>query len=114
SQVHTTVSHLSYIPLAVFFDQAGKPKQALFDRIENGTLIEIVRPNWDLHSLIGTNLDVSHLGFLLRVKGILMFRQASSVKKKVVDIPLDVYLAHYLRSDTVKGIHLEKIFIPKQ
>lgn len=102
-------SHLNYLPLSALFDAKGKAKQALFDKIPSGSVIEIVRPNWDLTKQIGTHLDVSHMGLAIRKKGILYYREASSLDKKVEDVPMADYLAGYLDSKTVKGINIEKI-----
>ena len=95
--------------MTALFDKNGQPNQALFDRIPDGVIVEIARPDWDLRKDIGTKLDLSHMGLALRIHGDLIFRQASTVEKKVADVPLATYLARYLKSPTVKGIHLEKI-----
>ncbi len=92
-----------YIPLTTLFTK-GKPKGFLFNQIPDGSIIEIVRPNWQLKSKIGTNLNISHLGFAIRKNGQLFFREASSVEHKVIDIPLSEYLQGYLNSPTIKGI----------
>lgn len=108
-QTQTTQVKIAYIPLTAFFDNHGKPIQAMFDRIPDGSIIEIVRPNWDLRKLLGTHIVVSHLGFGLRINHVLMFREASSDDMKVEDLPLDSYLKKYLNHKTVKGIHIEQI-----
>lgn len=103
------ISRLAYVPLTALFNKDGKPKFMEFDKIPSDVVIEIVRPNWNLKNLIGTNLNVSHMGLGIRINGILYFREASSIENKVVDIPLTDYLAQYLHNATVKGIHLEAI-----
>lgn len=110
-QTKPAVSHLPYVPLTALYDANGKPNMQLFDRIPDAAIIEIVRPNWDLQKLIGTNLNISHLGLALRINGKLIYREASSIKHKVIDIPLTEYLKGYLDSKTVKGIHIEKIVL---
>lgn len=107
--VHKTKNELSYVPLTALFDKNGKPNMGLFNRIPSGVVIEIVRPNWNLHDSIGTNLNISHMGFGIRINGKLLYREASSIEHKVIDIPLPKYLSNYLTSSTVKGIHIEKI-----
>lgn len=103
------VSLLSYVPLTALYGKNGKPIMRQFDKIPSGAVIEIVRPNWVLAALIGTNLNVSHLGLGVRINHVLMFREASSIHNKVVDIPLSTYLAGYLNSATVKGINIQQI-----
>lgn len=99
-----------YIPLTKLFSN-GKPSMYLFKQIPSGSIIEIVRPNWNLKQKIGTNLNVSHLGFAIRTKQGLMFREASLLKHKVVDVPLISYLKGYLNSKTIKGINIQRVII---
>lgn len=104
-------STLSYVPLTALFDKNGQPNRALFNRIPNNSIIEIVRPNWNIKNLIGTNLDISHDGLALWINHQLLFREASTDEHKVIDIPLTEYLQKFLTSSTVKGIHIEKIVV---
>lgn len=83
-----------------------------FDQFPEVSIIEIVRPNWDLKEKIGTNLHVSHIGFGLRLpSGGLVFRHASSESKAVVAVSLQDYLESCLTSPTIKGIHLQEVKI---
>ena len=81
----------------------------LFKQIPDGAIIEIVRPNWDLTQTIGTHLDISHIGFVFWKHQALYFRQASSIYKKVVDVPFVDYLSQALKSSTIKGINIQMI-----
>lgn len=101
-----------YIPLTALFDKQGKPNQALFDQIPNGAVIEIIRPNWNLSTRIGTRLNVSHMGFVFREDGELRFRHASLLKKKVSDMSLVNYLDQARTSPTIRGINIQ-IILPK-
>lgn len=68
-------------------------------------VLNIVRPNWKLSHLIGTDLHISHQGILTKETGILYFIHASasgSVKK----VKLREYLKKYQGHKTVKGINL--------
>jgi hypothetical protein len=100
-----------YIPLTVLLNKKGEANGYLFSQIPNGSIIEIVRPNWSLKDKIGTNLNVSHLGFAFRENNQLMFRHASTTEKKVITLPLEKYLARFLSSPTVKGINIQKIIL---
>jgi len=102
-------SAMLYLPLTRLFNKSGVANKYLFKQIPNGSVIEIVRPNWQIKQRYGTNLNVSHLGLAVRKGGELIFRHASSLQHSVVDIPLAVYLSHYLTSKTLKGIAVEKI-----
>ncbi len=98
---------LSYLPLTTLFDDQKNPCEFIFNQIPHASIIEIVRPNWHTKDKIGTNLHVSHLGFLIRQSDKkLYFRHASSEQKSVVEILLVDYLKNYVESPTVKGIHL--------
>lgn len=50
----------------------------LMERIPSGAIFHVVRPNWDLRKVIGTKLDVSHMGFLIRERGVLYMIHASN------------------------------------
>ena len=106
-QLSATVSVIPYIPLSTLFDTTGKANQQLFDQIPNAAIIEIIRPNWDLSKAIGTHLNVSHLGFVIREKNKLFFREASSVKHAIIDMPLIDYLREAQKSPTIKGVNIQ-------
>ncbi len=79
-------------------------------KIPSGSIINIVRPNWDIEQYIGTNINVSHQGFAIRINGKVFFRHASSKAGKVSDILLKDYLKPYLNHKTVKGINILKLY----
>lgn len=106
--LETTNSKLPYVPLTALFPD-NKPNEFILSQIPNGSIIEIVRPNWELRQQIGTNMDISHLGFAIWKDKILYFRQASSHYGKVVDVPMIAYLHDTLSSPTIKGIHIEVV-----
>ncbi len=108
----TSVS-IPYIPLTALFDKEGQPNQSIFNQIPDGSIIEIVRPNWDLKKSIGTCLNVSHLGFAIRENNQLLFREASSTQKHTIDIPLTTYLSNARSSPTIKGINVQ-IVLPQK
>ncbi|STX44101.1 Protein of uncharacterised function (DUF1460) [Legionella donaldsonii] len=113
SKLPKTNAQLPYIPLTSLFNAKGEPNQYLFAQIPDGAIVEIVRPNWNLREQIGTNLNVSHLGFVFWKNGVATFRQASSIYNKVVDVPLIDYLKEaYENSPTIKGINVQ-IVVPK-
>lgn len=107
SQVQQEKSVILYLPLTLLFDAQKKPRLEIFKQIQSPSIIEIVRPNWDLRKIIGTHLNVSHMGFAVQTDKGLMYREASSVDHKVTDVPLAKYLRQFLDSKTVKGINVE-------
>ncbi len=60
---------------------------------------------------MGTNLNVSHVGFAIRDNGELIYREASSEANKIIDISLAEYLQQYANDpdSTVKGIAVLEI-----
>jgi len=109
SKLPKSTSIIPYIPLTALFDKDGKENNYLFKQIPNAAIIEIIRPNWDLSKEIGTNLNVSHLGFAIWENDELLFRQASSTEHKVIDVPLIDYLRNALKSPTIKGINVQVV-----
>jgi hypothetical protein len=112
NQVKPETSIISYIPLKALFIENGQPNNYLFDQIPSGSIIEIVRSNWDLTKTVGTNLDVSHLGFAIRTPKGLVFRAASSSDKwgtGVIDIPLIAYLQNCLKVKSISGINIQVV-----
>jgi len=75
-------------------------------KIPHESVLMIVRPNWNLSDKIGTNLDVSHLGFVIHRDEKVYFRHASTDVKKVVDVDLYEYLSQYKGHSIVKGISI--------
>jgi len=111
-QLKGQMSLLPYIPLSVLFDKNGQANMSLFNQIPDATIIEIVRPNWDVTQKIGTHMNISHIGFAIWKNNTLFFRAANSEYSRVTDIPLVDYLRNTLKSPTIKGINVQ-IVLPK-
>lgn len=107
------LSVLSYIPLNRLLDDSNHPNLFLFNQIPNGAIIEIVRPNWNLTTIIGTHLDISHLGFAIWKNQELYFRHATITENKVIEIPLIDYLISAKESPTIKGINIQIAIVDK-
>jgi hypothetical protein len=101
------IARLPYIPLGAVLDSVE-----IQDRIPHGSVINIVRPNWDLVSAIGTALNVSHQGLVFRIGERLILRHASSTAGQVVDVPLIEYLQGLRSSPTVGGINILEVLTP--
>ncbi len=113
SHLEVATAKMPYIPFTALFTKDNQPNLYLFSQIPHGAIVQIVRPNWDLRKIIGTSLNVSHLGFAIRDKDQLYFRQASSQLGKVVDVPLVDYLKEAQSSPTIKGINVQ-IVLPQK
>lgn len=73
------------------------------------SIVNIVRPDWNLKSNIGTNLDISHLGFAIKHSDKLMFYHASSINGKVAYEYLNDYIAKQLHIPSIHGINVQSI-----
>jgi hypothetical protein len=101
------ISTLYYIPIQSMFDKNEQPIASIFSQIPNGTIIQIVTPDSHTEDKVGTDLDISHMGFAFWENNDLYFRNASLLEQKVIDIKLSDYLKRYIHNPTIKGIHLE-------
>lgn len=100
--------HTARVPYIAINTLVKRP--ALLDKIPSGTLVNFVRPNWDLTDLIGTHQNISHQGFLFRKGKVLYLRHASSSgEKKVIELPFIDYLRPFVNHATLKGIHLMQV-----
>jgi hypothetical protein len=114
SHLPRAISITPYIPLTVLFNKAGEANMDIFNQIPNGAILEIVRPDWDLEQQIGTRLNISHLGFVFRKNGQLIFRAATSSHHRIMDCPLVDYLRETRKSPTIKGINIQIVTAPTQ
>lgn len=71
-------------------------------------IINIVRPNWNMKNKIGTNINISHQGFLYLKDGVPFMIHASTAGV-VTNISLKRYLGWFKNSSIVKGINLLQI-----
>lgn len=103
SQFSPMVATLRYLPINTLVKRPH-----LLKLIPSGTLVNFVRPNWDLTELAGTHMNVSHQGFIFKKDGKTVLRHAST-SGKVVEVDLLAYLKNYVNHATMKGIHLMQI-----
>lgn len=109
SQLSKETARIKYISMKTLFNQAKEANLDIFNQIPEGTVIEIVRTDWQGVQDLGTDIDVSHLGLVVSGARGLKFREASSIYMKVTDVPLIGYLRGYLSDPTVIGINLEQV-----
>lgn len=109
-----------YIPLSSVFQKnvmsSEEPlslanstiNQALLDRIPTGSVISVVRPNYNIKRLIGTNINITHQAIAIRKNGRLYIRNASLLKGEVVDQEFVHYFSRYLESTSLKGFNVQQ------
>jgi hypothetical protein len=101
-------SKIAYLPIQALVTKDSN-SQYLINQIPSGALIEIVRPNWDVTQIIGTHLNVSHMGFAIREGQDLYFYQASNLENKILKTLLVDYLISMLDKPTIQGINVQMI-----
>ncbi|WP_165942880.1 N-acetylmuramoyl-L-alanine amidase-like domain-containing protein [Marinomonas flavescens] len=110
-----------YIPLSAIFlqDQVARSSvlqqrltystinQALLNRIPTGSVISMVRPNYNVKRWIGTNMNITHQAIAIRKHGRLYIRNASLIMGKVVDQEFVHYFSRYLEGSSLKGFNVQ-------
>lgn len=99
-------SRLAQVPYIAIKTLVARP--VLLDRIPDGSVVNFVRPNWDLTEVAGTHQNISHQGFLFR-KGKTLYLRHASTTGKVEELPFIDYLRKFQNHGTLKGIHLMKL-----
>ncbi|MCE3011209.1 MAG: DUF1460 domain-containing protein [Proteobacteria bacterium] len=97
----TETAQLPFIPKEWLL--ANKERISL---IPHGSIVNIVRPNWQLEDKIGTNMNVSHQGFVIHKEDGVYLRHASQTAMKVVDESLDNYLLKMNSNPTIGGLNV--------
>lgn len=100
----TSLAQISVIPYLPISAAVQNPE--LLSQIPHGSIINIVRTNWGLKEKIGTDLDVSHQGFVIHKEDGIYFRHASSEKKMVLEEPLLEYLQRMTAIKSIAGINV--------
>ena len=96
---------LNYISL----DNILLNKDKFITGINKPIIITLVINNPKLKEQIGTNLDISHIGFIIPTEKTLILRHASLTKKKVVDVDFFEYLNGLKKYPIYIGINFLEI-----
>jgi len=98
-----------------FDDFLASPQatSAILKQIPGGSVVYFVTPHWDLREVIGTELDIAHLGFITVRDRIHYITHASL--KGVVTLPLVDYVRKIKESNKrFSGFSVEQILIPNK
>jgi hypothetical protein len=88
-----------------YIGKAALRDPAVLARIPAGAVLAIVRPQTSLHGRVGSRQNVSHLGFAIYTDAGLVYRHASSARRRaVIDVSLVEYLARMSTTRTFAGI----------
>jgi hypothetical protein len=74
--------------------------QTQLREIPSGSILQFVRPRYDLVEWIGTLMHVSHQGIVVHKGNQVMLRHASTSTDKVTEEPLQDYLEKYWLSES--------------
>ena len=100
SNYQSSIARVNYLEINMLVK-----KPLLLNKIPTGTIVNFVRPNWDLTDVIGTHQNISHQGFLFK-KGNIVYLRHASTTGKVMEVPFIQYLKKFENHATMKGIHL--------
>lgn len=109
SQLQNVNAQINYIPLHKLFTDDGQPNLTIFNRIPNASIILFIEHNPNLVRIIGTEMNVSHMGLVIWKNNQPYLRAASSLKHQTTDLPLISYLHTYLNGRYMQGIALFQI-----
>lgn len=118
-QLKSVKVNLDYLPVSVLFKGSkGKPhlNEELFAKLPSGAIIEIVDTERNVKKLIGTDLDVYHMGFAIKTAQGWVFRSAALSKGNVTDIPMEKYLLglyQKAKDKTKVGINVQQVLAPR-
>jgi len=96
-----------YVPLTALYLDDKAVNLALLDRIPSGSIINMVRPNWEIKQWIGTNMNVSHQSIAIRKGDTLFLRHASQTDKKVIDVDFLKYFSQYNETSSLQGFNVQ-------
>lgn len=99
------ISRLPYIETNELLAEPARFQESFPDY----SIVNIVRPNWDLTEKIGTHLNVSHLGFTFKdpvSKQLSFYHASNDDRMQVVKDTLYGYMERFKDSPTIKGINV--------
>ena len=83
--------------------EGGKLRESVARALPEVSVVQVVRPDWDLSATIGTALDVSHQVLVLRLEGgALRVRHASSDARRVIEEDFSAFISAY-RARAARG-----------
>ena len=90
----------------IFYVPFSRFSQDLLQRLPRVTVANVVRKDWNRKALLGTELDISHQGFLIRKAEGIYFRHASQARRETTELPLVEYLDSYHRNSSAVGLQI--------
>ncbi len=101
SRLRATEATLDYIAIDWLVNNSQ-----ILTKIPSGSVVNFVRPNWDLTAVIGTHMNVSHQGLIFQRNGKTWLRHASvSGDKRVKEELFLDYIRKFVGHATLKGVH---------
>lgn len=97
------VARVPYVAISTIL---ARPE--ILNKIPSGTVVNFVRPNWDLTQVAGTHQNISHQAFLFRI-GKVLYQRHASTSGKVEEVPFIDYLKRFQNHATLKGVHFMRV-----
>lgn len=100
---------VGYIPVSAIVNANGEVNSDVLRQIPNASIIEIVYEDPHDIAIAGTNMQIAHMGFVFDTPQGQIFREASSLYNKVIDVPLKQEMRQMQQDSTILGIHIEQV-----
>lgn len=97
------VARVPYVAISTIL---ARPE--ILNKIPTGTVVNFVRPNWDLTEAAGTHQNISHQAFLFRI-GKVLYQRHASTSGKVEEVKFIDYLKRFQNHATLKGVHFMRV-----
>jgi len=89
----------------LYVGKAALADPEVVTRIPNGAVVLVVRPRTNLYGRVGSRQNIAHMGFAVRTPDGLMYRHASSTRRRaVIDRPFSEYLHAMAKTKTFAGL----------
>lgn len=99
-------AQIARVPYVAISTILARPE--ILNKIPTGTVVNFVRPNWDLTQVAGTHQNISHQAFLFRI-GKVLYQRHASTSGKVEEVPFIDYLKRFQNHATLKGVHFMRV-----
>lgn len=105
--VSNSTASVDYIPAATLLADLK-----IVNKIPDGAIIFLVLENPEDKKIIGTQNNISHMGFAIWKNKILYLRAASTLRNNVADLSLLQYLSRYSPATGLRGISVWQTTLP--
>lgn len=98
-----------YIPFASFLSGGGLEDNLRAELRKGALLVNFVRVNWKTAHTIGSDIDISHQGFMILKGDRIVLHHASAFHKRVVETDFLAYLDAHRQHPSLKGLQILRV-----